>query len=116
MKAGDVVLVKFPFANLETAKKRPALVLGAVEVSRRGRLVTIAMITSRTEGIRIEGDVLLEEWESARLLHPSLVRLSKVATVDGELIERTLGTLLNGDRARVARAFGKLFRGWMSPN
>jgi mRNA interferase MazF len=113
MKPGAVVLVRFPFTSLEQAKKRPALVLSHVRHSARIRLVTFAMITSKLDGLDLEGDVKLKEWEETGLLHPSLVRLSKLATIDVELIERELGAIGDSDRKDVTRAFRKLYREWV---
>ena len=47
MKAGDVVLVRFPSADLARAKKRPALVLARTQRSPRNRIATESMITSQ---------------------------------------------------------------------
>jgi len=41
----------------------------------KNKLVTIAMITSQIDGLKFPGDVLLNEWKAANLLHPSLARL-----------------------------------------
>lgn len=112
MNAGDIVLVKFPFSDLETTKKRPALVLGAVSLKSLS-LVTIAMITSKIDGIQLPGDVELEDWKQAGLLHPSIVRLSKVATLEHGLIEKRLGKLSRGDFAQLAKVFRKAFSSWL---
>ncbi len=113
MKAGDVVLVRFPFADLTTAKKRPALVLAGTARSARYRLATVAMITSQVEALKLDGDVLLADWKSAGLLHPSLLRLAKVATLDAELVDRTIGTLSSTDVGATRRAFRRVFSSWV---
>jgi hypothetical protein len=41
------------------------------------------------------------------------VRLSKLATIDVELIERELGAIGDSDRKDVTRAFRKLYREWV---
>lgn len=112
MNAGDIVVVRFPFADLETAKKRPALVLAHTIRSPRNRLVTVAMITSQIEAPRIEGDVELRSWREAGLLHPSLLRLAKVAIVDADLAEKTIGKLADGDRKLAKAAFQRVFAPW----
>lgn len=114
MNAGDVVLVRFPFADLTTTKKRPALVLSRVTRTARYRLATLAMITSQVEALKLDGDVLLKDWKSAGLLHPSLLRLAKVATVDMDLVDDSLGRLSAADRASARDAFHRLFSPWMS--
>lgn len=65
MRPGDVVLVRFPFTEVATTKKRPALLLGLVSRGRRYQLATVAMITGQVEGIRLPGDVVLAGWQRA---------------------------------------------------
>ena len=113
MKPGDVVLVRFPFADLAAAKKRPALVLTRVARSSRNRLSILAMITSQVEALRLEGDVLLSEWKQAGLLHPSLLRLTKIATVDEDLVEKTIGRLAPRDQDAAGAAFRLVFSSWL---
>jgi mRNA interferase MazF len=113
VKAGDVALVRFPFAELSTQKKRPALVLAQTARSPRNRLVTVAMITSQVEALKLAGDVVLAEWKAAGLLHPSLLRLAKVATVDQDLVDKTLGRLSARDMDAARAAFRSVFAAWM---
>ena len=113
MKAGEVVLVRFPFADQEAAKKRPALVLAETTRSGRNRLITVAMITSQVEALQIEGDVLLGDWDKAGLLHPSLLRMAKVATVDRELVDKSIGRLSRPDHRAAKAAFRRVFGAWL---
>jgi mRNA interferase MazF len=113
VKAGDIALVRFPFAELATTKKRPALVLARTTRSARYRLTTLAMITSQIEALKLEGDVVLRDWKAAGLLHPSLLRLAKVATVDEELIDTTIGRLSSPDQEAARQAFRRVFSDWM---
>ena len=71
------------------------------------------MITSKLDGLDLEGDFKLRDWKEARLLHPSLVRLSKVATIDQELVDRELGSLSEFDRKETGKVFRKFFRAWV---
>ena len=114
MKPGDIVLVRFPFAELAAAKKRPALVLAGTSRSARNRLAILAMITSQVESLRLEGDVVVSQWQAAGLLHPSLLRLAKVATVDADLVEKTIGRLAPLDRDAARAAFRRVFSAWLS--
>jgi mRNA-degrading endonuclease toxin of MazEF toxin-antitoxin module len=113
VKPGDVALVRFPFTELAATKKRPALVLARTARSTRNRLTTLAMITSQVEALRLVGDVLLEDWRSAGLLHPSLLRLAKVATVDEDLIEKIIGNISALDADSAGRAFRSVFSAWI---
>ncbi len=126
--AGDIVLVGFPFTNLKSEKKRPALVLA--EFNSRNRLlkqgdakhdksypaihlIGIAMITSQVDGFALPGDVLLEHWQSSGLLHHSMVRLSKVATIDLELVDRVLGRVNAKDLPSLRNGFSRIFGKWI---
>lgn len=112
MKPGDVTLVRFPFTDLAAAKKRPTLILARTTRARRYQLVTVAMITSQVEALKLDGDVLLADWHEAGLLHPSILRMAKVATVDGELLDKTLGSLSRRDLAAAKQAFRSVFAAW----
>lgn len=112
MKTGDIVLVKFPFTNLKNQKKRPALVLNTTHYAKSLDLVIVAMITSKLDGLSLEGDVQMTDWKESNLLHPSLVRLSKIATLDSDLIEKQLGALTLKDEKKVRQSFQKLFAAW----
>jgi mRNA interferase MazF len=113
VKPGDVTLVRFPFADLATTKKRPALLLARTALSARNRLATLAMITSQIEALKLDGDVLLTDWKSAGLLHPSLLRLAKIATVDEGLIDKTIGGLSAVDLRAARQAFRRVFSAWL---
>src|SRR5690606_29453348 len=105
---------RFPFTDFASTKKRPALVLARTARSPRNRLATLAMITSQVEALRLEGDVLLADWKAAGLLHPSLLRVAKIATVDEELVERTIGRLGEADRTAAREAFERVFAVWLA--
>jgi len=113
MTPGDIVLVHFPFTTLAVAKKRPALVLVTTTLGKKVELATVAMITSQVDGLSLSGDVVLLDWKAANLVHPSLVRLAKIATLEKSLIEKQLGALAAADRAAIRRALKHLFRYWV---
>lgn len=113
MKPGDVALVRFPFSELTAEKKRPALVLAETARSPSYRLAPVAMSTSQLEALKLNGDALLADWKAAGLLHPSLLRLAKVATIDAELIDKVIGRLLAIDRKEARAAFRRALATWL---
>ena len=113
-KVGDLVLVPFPFTNLKTTKKRPALVLSIVPSQILPTLVIVAMITSQLEGERITGDYDLRSWKEAGLLHPSKLRLAKLVSLEEGLIQKKLGVLSKEDRKNVAKHIQKIFKSWLT--
>ena len=109
MKINDVVLVKFPFTDLEQTKQRPALILKVVPYSRQLNLFVIAMMTSQIDLPQIEGDFELKDWKNSGLLHPTRVRLAKIATLEESLIIKKLGTLHKTDAKQFRKEFAGLF-------
>ena len=81
--------------------------------SARYRLVTLAMITSQVEALELDGDVALEQWQAAGLLHPSLLRLAKVATVDRDLVDKAIGRLSAADLGAARAAFRRVLSTWV---
>lgn len=105
----DVVLVPFPFADLSTAKRRPCVVLAQLAPKRMPRHFVLCMVTSQMVGISFPFDHILDDYVAAGLPKPSIVRISKLVTVEQSLVQKRLGTLSSADRASVRRNLGALF-------
>ena len=112
-KPGQIIHVRFPFTNLETNKQRPALVVNSVAMTSKVSILTVAMVTSQLDGIKIPGDVKLQNWEKSGLLHESLVRLAKLASLESELIRKSLGRLSTDDFERVQSEFKAFYSYWI---
>ena len=98
--SGDVVLVHFPFTDLASTKKRPAVVLSTPAFSARyGDTVVLAMTSQKQpdDALRVEG------WQAAGLPKPSWLK-PLIGTLAVGLIERRVGKLDDRDRQRVVRA------------
>jgi mRNA interferase MazF len=87
MNKGDIVLVPFPFTNLEGAKKRSAVVLYGNEID-----IIAVFVTTNLKWVD-EKDVLIEPNESNRLKKSSLIRISKIATLDKSIVIGKIGVL-----------------------
>ena len=87
MKKGDVVLLSFPFTDLKGKKIRPALVLVVSDLD-----VIVAFITTQFKW-QNPYDILLEPNDFNGLKKTSLLRLSKITTIDKDLILGKLGEL-----------------------
>ena len=94
---GDVVLVLFPNSNLQTAKRRPALVVQADNLQTGLAQVIVAMITSRTFRANHPSRVLIQrntpEGQQSGLLTDSVVMTDNLATIGETAIDRGIGTL-----------------------
>jgi mRNA interferase MazF len=79
-KPWDIVKVPFPYTDRPVQQRRPALVLASLPGGGAG-LLWVLMITS-AENRGWPGDVVIESEEDAGLPAPSIVRTSKIATID----------------------------------
>lgn len=104
MKQGDIVLVPFPFTDLTGSKIRPALVLITTSLD-----VTLAFITTQLQW-QEPTDILLMPDNQNVLKKVSLVRLSKLATIDSNLIEGRLGEISIQDLLLVHQNLRSVFQ------
>jgi mRNA interferase MazF len=86
---GDVVVVLFPFSDLSSAKKRPALVLAAPD----GDDVILCQITSRLVSDRYAIHISENNFSSGSLRQESNVRPTRIFTADKRIIQYTAGHL-----------------------
>ena len=103
---GDVVLVNFVYSEETGTKRRPVLLL-STEAYHNGRQEAIvAAITSNTHRIST-GDTLVNQWEAAGLLYPSVVT-GILRTIKQEMVASKLGSLTPGDLAVVEAEVGHI--------
>ena len=103
MKKGSVVLIPFPFTDLQGSKVRPAVVLTSNNLD-----VTICFITSELKW-KTEHDVFVYPSASSGIKVPSLIRVGKIATIDASLVLGILGELANDEIAELNEGLIKLF-------
>jgi len=106
---GQVVLILFPFTDTGGAKKRPALVL----LDAGDDDILVARITAQPR--QTVFDCELRDWPQAALKTASTVRLHKLATLNKQLVDRTLGHLSPADWQLVCRSFQQV-SGAMRPS
>ena len=87
----DIVLVPFPFTDLSSTKKRPALVVSPNQYNAMDDLV-IAFITSNLAGNEKFGDYLINSWQQSGLPLPSKLRM-KFATVSKDVVLKKIGSI-----------------------
>jgi mRNA interferase MazF len=102
LAAFQVVVVPFPYSDRLAEKRRPALVVSTPALGDRLDRVWVAMITS-DRGDRVFGDAEVADLTAAGLPSVSIVRASKIATIEMNRILRRVGRLSATDET-AARA------------
>ncbi|MDP2969805.1 MAG: type II toxin-antitoxin system PemK/MazF family toxin [Deltaproteobacteria bacterium] len=92
LKPGAVVLVNFPFTDLQSSKVRPALVL-----TTKGEDVVILGIFSRVPEDLQESWIKIDEFHPAfnqtGLKRASIIKTEKIAVVHHSLIRKEIGNI-----------------------
>ncbi len=85
MHKGDVILIIFPFTDLSGKKLRPAMVLAETQDD-----VTVIFITTKLKWKEDTDVLIIPEYDNG-LKMESLLRVSKIATLDKSLVQGRLG-------------------------
>lgn len=105
---GDIVLVPFPFTDQTTSKKRPAVVISSQSYQQRKPDIILMAISSQVSNVREFGEVLVEEWQAAGLIKPSIVK-PVATTLEQRLVLKRLGRLAGKDRMSLKNMLLQIF-------
>lgn len=103
MKKGDIILIPFPFTDFSGIKNRPALILIVNELD-----ITVSFITTQLKW-REKLDVLIEPTSINGIKKTSIVKLSKITTIDKDLIIGKLGKLSDKETNLIDKSLMRLF-------
>ena len=92
----DVVLVRYPYTDLTSAKVRPAAVVGAPSVSQD---IFIVPLTSRVSSLDAS-EFALSDWSAAGLNRPTAVKRG-LFTIHESLVTVKIGSLSSPDAANL---------------
>ena len=100
----DVILVRYPFADLPSSKVRPAVVVSAPHFSED---VFVVPLTSKTTSL-LPGEFVLGDWSGAGLNVLTAVKRG-IYTVNRTLIIKKVGKLSTSD----AKSLESSLREWL---
>jgi mRNA interferase MazF len=69
----DIVLVQYPFTDLTSTKRRPAVILSHADYATRYSDVVVMPLTSQADP---DPSLALSDWKSSGLLKPTWVKPS----------------------------------------
>lgn len=104
LKFGDIVLLKFPFSDDLTSKRRPALIIN----ENSDGDVIVCRITSNIYDKK--QDVHIDEWKKNGLKLPSVIRVHKIATLEKGIVETVLGKINHELKEKVRIIFADLVK------
>ena len=108
-KRGDIVLVPFPFTDLRSSKKRPALVVSPDWFNSSNQDLVLVGITSQI------GDdprsVLLDDADfvGGKLPKRSMVKLAKVFTIHSALIGKRICSITESKLEKILKTIREFY-------
>ncbi|NBS18090.1 MAG: type II toxin-antitoxin system PemK/MazF family toxin [Gammaproteobacteria bacterium] len=111
-QSGKVVLLPFPYTDLSATKLRPALILR--KASREFDDWLVCMVSSQLHQMDEGMDEIVNasdaDFKSSGLKAPSVLRLSRLAVVDGALLVGSIGSISDGRLTRVRERLASWIR------
>jgi len=102
---GSVVLVTFPFSNLQGQKVRPALVVAEGEFEN----LILCQITSKSYTSKISIRLTASDFATGGLPIISYVRPDKLFTADTSIVKDTIGELTEVTKNNILQSIRGLF-------
>lgn len=114
MNPGDIYIVWFPFSNEETNsfKKRPIVVLSEHKsYNPHDDSALVAMVTGSESRVNnpASGDVLVEDWQKCGLVKTSVIRTSRLWTIESRDIVKKLGNLNTSQLSEIQNKISATF-------
>ena len=99
----------FPFTDLTSSKKRPALVISPDASNVLQQDVVLAAITSQTGGERHSVTLSIGDFAGGSLPKPSEVKLAKIFTIHSSLVIKKLCSVTEKKRNAVLFSIRQFF-------
>lgn len=104
----DIVLIPFPFSDLQSTKTRPVLVVSCDEYNR-GSIDFLGMAITSNLTVRAHGLLLRQkDLQDGNLKVDSMVRADKIYSLNRDLIRRKFGSVSTRFLARVLQGLDKV--------
>ena len=99
---GDIVLLKFPYTDGRSYKRRPALIINDFGDDD----VIVCRISSQI--FNTQYDVLIDNWKESGLKLLSVIRVHKLATLEKGMVEIVMGNIDHAKKKKVRNIISKL--------
>ena len=102
-KPYSVVVVPFPFTDMNAQKKRPAVVISSELFQTHNEHISLIMITTAKNSTWF-GDYEIQDLKATGLSVKSIIR-QKIFTIDSRLVLKQIGKLAAKDAKVLQKAF-----------
>lgn len=99
----DIVLISFPFSDLQTSKVRPAVVMSRDSYNRRSEDFIAVPLTSNLKVRDYAITITNSELESGRLVVDSKAKVDRVFSVSQSLVRMKVGKLRTETHQKLVR-------------
>lgn len=104
----DMVLLPYPFTNLENSKVRPAIVISNNEFNIKSDDVIMIPVTTVIKDEPYSISINQHDICSGKLLKPSRIRVDKIFTLEKELVIMKIGVINNYTFDRIRNELTKV--------
>lgn len=105
----EIVLLPYPFSDLEGTKVRPAIIVSNNVFNRKSNDCIMVPLTTVIKDEPYSVVITQEDLSLGKLLKPSRVRADKIFTVEKDLIMMKIGTVTDGAFKKIKEEINKVF-------
>ena len=87
----DIVLIPIPFTDLESYKKRPALIISNNDYNKKNEDIVVVAITSNIESRDFTIVLTNDDLEEGFLKVASMIRVDKIYTLNKSIVLKIFG-------------------------
>ena len=105
----ELVLLAYPFSNLEGTKVRPALVVSNNQFNKKSKDCVMVPLTTIIKDEPYSIIIEQENLSSGKLLKKSRIRADKIFSVEKELITMKIGELKHNSFEKIKKEIFNIF-------
>ncbi|NLY75054.1 MAG: type II toxin-antitoxin system PemK/MazF family toxin [Firmicutes bacterium] len=106
----DVLIVRIPFTDLKSSKKRPVLVLSNDRYNAKSKDLIVAAITSNISSKVFSVIISSDDMETGSLKTTSCIRADKIYTISQDIVIIKIGAVKDHIFQKVIRKIEQLLK------
>ncbi|HIH09413.1 MAG TPA: type II toxin-antitoxin system PemK/MazF family toxin [Candidatus Diapherotrites archaeon] len=107
-KQAEMVLIPFPFSDLSSSKKRPALIISSDTFNNSSQDIICCLVTTNPKSDEYTVSISEADVESGKLHFDSTIKPYRLFTIDKKLVMKSLCVLKAGKLGEVILKLQKI--------